>query len=67
MAILVNRRTADTPEYRPTLAIGRTLKNGSRGDLVRLAQEWLCLSGIPVALDGRFGTTYGGQAAAHAS
>ena len=55
MAILVNRRTADTPEYRPTLAIGRTLKNGSRGDLVRLAQEWLCLSGIPVALDGRFG------------
>src|ERR1041385_6203325 len=55
MPILVKRRTAHTPGYQPTLAIARMLKSGSRGDAVRLAQEWLCLSGIPVALDSRFG------------
>jgi hypothetical protein len=55
MPILVKRRIDQTPSYQPTLSITRALKNGSRGDLVRLAQEWLCLAGIPVALDGRFG------------
>src|ERR1051325_3730234 len=55
MPILVKRRTTHNADYQPILAITRTLKSGSRGDAVRLAQEWLCLSGIPVALDGRFG------------
>lgn len=37
------------------LVLEKTLKRGSRGKQSRLVQEWLCLQGIHVVIDGSFG------------
>jgi len=37
------------------LVLEKTIKRGKRGNQVQLVQEWLCLQGIHVAIDGSFG------------
>jgi len=37
------------------LELDKTYQKGSRGNKVRLIQEWLCLNGIHVTVDGAFG------------
>jgi len=37
------------------LVVDRSYRVGDRGRIVRLVQEWLCLHGIAVLLDGEFG------------
>ena len=37
------------------LVLDKNYKKGSKGKKVRLIQEWLCLQGIHIAVDGDFG------------
>jgi hypothetical protein len=37
------------------LSFPGTVKNGDRGNAVKLAQEWLCLHGLHLRIDGSFG------------
>jgi peptidoglycan hydrolase-like protein with peptidoglycan-binding domain len=55
VCMLTARRTFVPPRNPPKLSISRTIRRSDDGAMVRLIQEWLCLRGHLVALDGSFG------------
>jgi hypothetical protein len=56
MSPMLTRRTAvPVAGNQPLLHIDQTLRRGRRGELVRLAQEWLCLNQCDVMIDGMYG------------
>lgn len=53
--MLIRRTAVPVAGNQPLLHIDQTLRRGRRGELVRLAQEWLCLNQCDVMIDGMYG------------
>src|SRR5207244_1938524 len=53
--MLIRRTAVPVAGNQPLLHIDQTLRRGRRGEMVRLAQEWLCLNECDVMIDGMFG------------
>lgn len=56
MGVLINQSQAVSPWIRRELEFSRTLRRGDRKSAVYNIQEWLCLHGMRVVVDGDFGS-----------
>lgn len=56
MAMLARRAEVTVGGNRAMLHVDQTVRRGRRGDTVRLIQEWLCLNGNDVMIDGKYGS-----------
>jgi len=56
MGVLVNHAQPVSPWIRRELDFTKTLRRGDRNQSVTRVQEWLCLHGLRVVVDGDFGS-----------
>jgi hypothetical protein len=56
MGVLINHPQAVSPWIRRELELSRALRRGDRKGSVYNIQEWLCLHGLRVVVDGDFGS-----------